>query len=133
MKEIKKVPAPIDNKCILEDVFENNVFRDFYAAPNHREKNHTLRSLVGSVKKENYDAIVDVWWFFGENIISIRLLGYPPQEEVQDVREEVMAHYKRIFKGFQCKDNHGLVVETKRIDANILVVEFLFETDNINE
>ena len=125
---MEKIYAPIDNKNLMEDAFEDDVFQDFYAAPDHRKNN--LRHLIGSVKTENYDAIVDVWWYYADHAISIQLLGYPPQEDLNDVREEVMTHYERVFKAWQCDDNPGLVVKTMRMtDPNILMVSFYFECD----
>jgi len=126
---MKRIYAPIDNKNLLEDPFEDEVFGDFYAAPGHR-KNH-LRHLIGSVETENYGAFVDVWWHYADHMISIRLLGYQPQEDLDDVREEVMTHYERIFKAWQCDDNPWLIVETKRMpDPNLLTVSFYFECED---
>lgn len=126
---MKRIYAPIDNKNLMEDAFEDEVFRNFYAAPGHRK--HNLRKLIGSVKTENYDAIVDVWWHYGDHIIAIRLLGYQPQEDLDEVREEVMKHYERVFKAWQCDDNPGLIVETKRMPfPNIMTVSFYYENDN---
>lgn len=125
---MEKIAAPIDNKNLLEDPFEDGVFGDFYAAPDHRK--HNLRHLIGSVETENYDAFVDVWWHYSNHMISIRLLGYQSQEDLDEVREEVMTHYERVFKEWQCDDNPGLIVETKRMpDPNVMTVSFYFVTD----
>ena len=125
---MERIYAPIDNKNLMEDAFEDDVFNGFYAAPEHRK--HNLRHLVGGVKTENYDAIVDAWWNFGDNMLSIRLLGYMPQEYVKDVRGEIFDHYEQLFKAWQCDENPGLVVGTMRIpDKNILVVSFYFEVE----
>jgi len=44
----KLIYAPIDNKNLLEDAFEDDVFGGFYAAPDHRK--HNIRHLVGHVR-----------------------------------------------------------------------------------
>lgn len=121
---MERIYAPIDNKNLMEDGFEDDVFQDFYYAPNHRWNN--IRHLVGSVKTENYDALVDVQWSFGSHSIDIQLLAYQPSENKDDVEQEVFDHYERVFKAWECEDNPDLVVKTRRING-ILTVSFYFE------
>lgn len=121
-----RVLAPIDNKNLMEDAFEDEVFRDFYWAPDHGRKKH--RRLIGSVKTENYDAIVEAKWCFGDAAIEIMVVGLQPAEDYDSVRDEVFAHYEKIFKAWQCEDNEDLVVETKRM-LGILSVSFYFECE----
>lgn len=124
---MERIYAPIDNKNLMEDSFEDDVFRDFYWAPMHRTS--TLRHLVGMVKTENYDAMVDVKWSFGEHQIDIQVIGIQPSENIDEVRREVFDHYERTFKAWQCEDNPGLVVETHEV-LSILTVSFYFEVDD---
>lgn len=124
---MEKIYAPIDNKNLMEDPFEDEVFRDFYAAPDHRTGSKR-RHLIGSVETENYDAIVDVKWFYGGHSIDIQVIAIQPTEDIEDVRREVFDHYEKIFKAWQCEDNEGLVVETKCV-LGILTVSFYFVTD----
>lgn len=119
--------APIDNKNLMEDGFEDDVFRDFYWAPEHRTSKR--RHLVGVVDTENYGAMVDVKWSWGEHQIDIQVIGIQPSEDIDEVRREVFDHYERTFKAWQCEDNPGLVVETKEV-LGILTVSFYFETDD---
>lgn len=120
-----KIYAPIDNKNLMEDPFEDEVFRDFYWAPDHRTGSKR-RHMVGNVKTENYDAIVDVKWFWGDHSIDIQVIAIQPTGDIDDVRKEVFDHYEQTFKAWQCEDNEGLVVETKRV-LGILTVSFYFE------
>ena len=121
---MEKIYAPIDNKNLMEDGFEDNVFRDFYWAPDHRKKK--CRHLIGMVKTENYDAMVEVKWNFGDSAIEIMVVGLQPTEDYEFVRNEVFDHYERVFKAWQCEDNPGLIVETKRFLGSILRVSFYF-------
>lgn len=122
---MKRIPAPIDNKNLMEDPFEDGVFQDFLWAPEHRNERHR-RHMVGLAKTENYDAIVDARWWYGGHSVEIRLLALQPAEDVETVRDEVFAHYEKTFKSWQCEDNEGLVVETKVSDG-VLTVSFYFE------
>lgn len=117
---MKKIYAPIDNKNLMEDPFEDDVFRDFYAAPDHRKNGK--RHLVGSVKTENYDAYVDVAWNYGDASITITLLAYNPFENLEDVRNEIFEHYKKEFKSWECEENEGLVVEFYQLNDKLNVI-----------
>ena len=124
---MEKIYAPIDNKNLTEDGLEDDVFRDFYWAPDHRTGSKR-RHLIGSVKTENYDAMVDVKWFYGDHSIDIQVIAIQPSEDIDEVRSEVFDHYEQTFKAWQCEDNEGLVVETKRV-LGILNVSFHFKMD----
>lgn len=124
---MEKIYAPIDNKNLMEDPFEDEVFRDFYWAPDHRTGSKR-RHLIGSVKTENYDAMVDVKWHWGDHSIDIQVIAIQPTEDIDDVRREVFDHYEQTFKAWQCEDNEDLVVETKRV-LGILTVSFYFECE----
>lgn len=124
---MKRICAPIDNKNILEDPFEDEVFRDFYWAPDHRKKN--ARHLIGSVKTENYDAIVEVKWRFGDAAIEITIVAIQPAEDYELVRDEVFDHYEKIFKSWECEENENLRVETQRVLGFLLRVGFYFECE----
>lgn len=124
---MEKIYAPIDNKNLMEDAFEDDVFRDFYAAPEHRKRKR--RHLIGHVKTENYDAIVDVKWSYGDASIDIQVIAIQSSEDYELVRDEVFDHYEQVFKAWQCEDNEGLVVETKRV-LGILIVSFYFYVED---
>lgn len=124
---MKKIYAPIDNKNLMEDPFEDEVFQDFYWAPDHRTGSKR-RHLIGSVKTENYDAMVDVKWCWGDNSIAIQVIAIQPAEDIDEVRREVFNYYEQLFKSWQCEDNESLVVETK-IVLGILTVSFYFEVE----
>lgn len=122
-----KIYAPIDNKNLMEDPFEDEVFQDFYWAPDHRTGSKR-RHLIGSVKTENYDAMVDVRWCWGDHSIAIQVIAIQPTEDIDEVRREVFDYYEQLFKSWQCEDNESLVVETK-IVLGILTVSFYFEDE----
>ena len=124
---MEKIYAPIDNKNLMEDPFEDEVFRDFYWAPDHRDGSK-CRHLIGSVKTENYDAIVEARWYWGAHSIGIKVIGLQPSEDVDDVRKEVFDYYEQVFKSWQCEDNEGLIVETSRA-LGVLTVSFYFECE----
>lgn len=124
---MKKIYAPIDNKNLMEDGFEDEVFRDFYWAPDHRTGSKR-RHLIGIVKTENYDAMVDVKWSFGGNSVDIQVVGLQPTEDKDLVEQEVFDYYEQVFKAWECEDNEGLLVRTKRV-LGILTVSFYFECE----
>lgn len=131
---MEKIAAPIDNKNLLEDPFEDDVFKDFYAAYDHRDGSRT-RHLVGRRRVMNEDgfdcdadAIVDARWKYGDNCVTITLLAVPPQEDWEYVREQVFADYRKEFKAWECEDNPGLVVTFYEL-VNTLNVLFYFECE----
>lgn len=126
---MEKIAAPIDNKNLLEDPFEDEVFGDFYAAPDHRRTPRT-RHLIGRRKVLNEDgfdcdadALVDAFWKYGDNCVDITLLAVPRKEDDWEyTRREIFDSYKREFKAWECEDNPGLVVEFKEIQNTLYVL-----------
>lgn len=130
----KKIYAPIDNKNLMEDAFEDDVFRDFYPAPEHRA--YKRRHLVGLKQvKDEYghytgeDGYVDVKWNYGDHSIDIQVLAASPHGgDYETVRDAIFTAYEQEFRQWQCPENEGLVVETKRV-LGILTVSFYFENE----
>lgn len=121
------IPAPIDNKNLMEDAFEDDVFEDFYAAPDHRRDRN--RHLVGT-KGEAY---VDVSWEYGSHAIQIKVIAVNPIEDFKETSKNVLDDYKKEFSSWQCEGNPGLVVkfnESEYSSINCLVVEFFFQTES---
>lgn len=112
--------ANIDNKNLMEDPFEDEVFGDFYAAPDHRKNG--VRHLVGIVG----EAYVDASWIFGSHQVLIKVIAVNPFEDFDEVRSDVFNLYKKIFSSWQCEDNPDLVVEFSNSGKN-LVVNFFFD------
>ena len=52
------IPAPIDNKNLSEDSFEDEVFGDFYACKDHRDGSRS-RHLFGTLNLDSDDYYVD--------------------------------------------------------------------------
>lgn len=108
---MKKYYATIDNKNLLEDGFEDDLFRDFYPATDHRKNN--VRHLVGNVEvKEDKtpicDAYVDVIWHFGDAAITITMLGCNPFCDEVDVQfEELCKFYESKFKEWEDASNEN--------------------------
>ncbi len=134
--EKELIIAPIDNKNLMEDPFEDEVFGNFYAAPDHRTGGKR-RHLIGHFKDDNwmdkgwnnYEAYVDVKWNYGDNSVDISVIAVPPQNDYDDTVAFVFDHYKKLFKSWECKDNPGLVVKTKKV-LGILTVSFYFEVES---
>lgn len=129
MAKKHRCAAPIDNKNLLEDPFEDGVFRDLYAASDHRKRN--MRHLIGFHREwgsEFGGAVIEAKWHYGDNIVCINVLSASPQEDFDEVRKEVFAAAIKTFKAWQCADNPGLIVETEERDQS-LIVSFYFETD----
>jgi len=127
----KLIPAPIDNKNLLEDPFEDEVFMDFYATKYHRTTRRR-RNLVGTIRCKNdnsyIDAIVAVEWLYGDSCINIQVVAVPPTENFNDMRKDVYAYYRKIFSEWMNPDNPGLRVEFNE-QNEILQVSFYFEVD----
>lgn len=126
---MEKIKAPIDNKNLLEDPFEDDVFGDLYAASDHRKGGR--RHLVGcKAVRENgidcEDGIVDVSWSYGDNCVTITLLAVPPTEDWESTRDYIFGDYKKEFKAWQCEDNPGLVVDFYQLGDKLNVI-FYFE------
>ena len=128
---MERIVAPIDNKNLLEDPFEDEVFGDFYQAYDHRDG--TTRHLLGikDVMEEGIGAIVDVRWKWGDNCIHISLLavsGCANSNDWEDARKYIFDDYRRIFKEWECPENEGLRVEFYEL-CNQLNVIFYFEIE----
>lgn len=126
------IPAPIDNKNLCEDGFEDEVFRDFYQASDHR-KGTNKRHLIGALHVDSYetnglyiDGFVDVKWQWGDNTICIELIACPASEDFLSMREDFAKHYTNVFKGWENPDNPYLVVKTFQKE-NKLYVSFFFK------
>lgn len=128
---MEKIAAPIDNKNLMEDPFEDVVFWDFDAARDHRQKG--VRHLVGykTVYEDGIECergLVDVRWKYGENCVTITLLAVPMTEDWEDTRRRIFDSYKQEFKAWECPDNEGLVVEFYELQDKLNVI-FYFECD----
>ena len=127
----KLIPAPIDNKNLCEDPFEDDVFGNFYATKFHRATKKR-RSLIGTLHIDNddfyIDAIVAVEWFYGGNQIGIQVLAVPPTENFDYMRRDVYAYYKKIFSEWMNPDNPELRVEFYE-QGGFLNVSFFFEVE----
>ena len=134
IREKNLMECPIDNKNLMEDPFEDDVFCDgFMAARDHRKKGK--RHLIGNVEvydKEfpkcvNYWGIVDVSWSYGGNTVTIKMLATDAGEDFDDMRDEIFKHYKELFKSWECEDNPGLVV-CFGSEGDSLYVHFYYDT-----
>lgn len=125
------IPAPIDNKNLLEDSFEDDVFDDFYAAKDHRDGSHT-RHLFGTLNIETddlyVDGLVEVKWNFGSHTIVISLVAVPPTEDFEQMRNDCYTYYENLFKSWECEENEYLRVKFSRMYDN-LFVKFFFVSD----
>lgn len=111
---MEKIKAPIDNKNLLEDPFEDEVFGDFDMAHDHYSGK--TRHLIGrkTVIEDGIECesgLVDVRWKWGDNFVTITLLSVPRTEDWDDTRRHIFDAYKQEFKAWECEDNPGLVVE----------------------
>ena len=126
------IQAPIDNKNLMEDNFEDDDFEDFYVAHDHRERGK--RHLVG-IKDVEQDGIicesglVDVTWKHGGNCVTITLLAIPRTEDWEYTRKKIFADYQREFASWQCEENEGLVVKFHQF-LNTLEVQFYFKIND---
>ena len=130
---MEKIAAPIDNKNLMEDPFEDDVFGNFYPAYDHRVGK--MRHLIGhkEVKDEfNYEeGLVDVKWQWGDNCIRITLLAVPGVSDSYDweyARKVIFGDYRKLFKSWECEENENLVVEFYEL-VNTLNVIFYFECE----
>lgn len=105
---MEKIYAPIDNKNLMEDGFEDDIFQDFYHATDHRQHNN-VRHLVGIVKLgDDCDAYVDVHWHFGDAAITITMLAANPFYGNMDEQRDVLwRHYEDVFRDMErgCNEN----------------------------
>ena len=129
-----RIDAPIDNKNLMEDPFEDEVFGDFYAGPDHRKNG--VRHLIGLAevydeefpKCVNYSAYVDVTWTYGASHITIKVIGVSASEDFEETKNEVLEHYKKVFKAWECEDNPDLKVEFYQLNNQLNVI-FYFECE----
>lgn len=133
---MEKIAAPIDNKNLMEDPFEDEVFCDgFMEAYDHRDGSRT-RHLIGTkeVIEDGFvegSGIVDVSWKWGENCIHITLLaisGCANTNDWEEFRKNIFDDYRRIFKEWECPENEGLRVEFYELGNNLNVI-FYFEVE----
>lgn len=131
MEKRNFIPAPIDNKNLLEDPFEDDVFRDFYQGSDHRKGNNK-RHLIGTVSVDTdaiyFDGFVEVKWNWGSNTICIELIACPASEDYFSMKDDFFKYYEGIFKEWECPDNEDLRIQFKRED-NKLYVSFYFEVE----
>ncbi len=129
------IPAPIDNKNLCEDPFEDDVFCDgFMAAKNHRKNG--VRHLIGQCdvhdeefpKCVNYWGFVDVSWIYGGHTVRIDLIAVSPQEDWEETRDAIFEHYKNIFSKWMNEDNKNLVVRFGS-ENDSLFVHFYWSED----
>ncbi|MCR5066343.1 MAG: hypothetical protein K6A67_11345 [Bacteroidales bacterium] len=131
--EKKLVPAPIDNKNLAEDAFEDDVFNDFYKAHDHRVGK--VRHLIGHHSVDwavvngviSEEAIVDVRWNWGESYIRITVLAVPNVSDFEYVRNEILNDYRRIFKSWET-ETENLVVDFYQL-VNTMNVIFNFQCE----
>ena len=132
---MEKIAAPIDNKNLMEDPFEDDVFVDFYSCYDHRVGK--MRHLIGHkvVKDERgfdcEEGLVDVEWKWGDNCVRITLLaipGVPDSYDWEYTREAIFEEYRKTFKSWECEENENLVVEFYEL-MNTLNVIFYFECE----
>ena len=128
---MEKIAAPIDNKNLMEDPFEDEVFGDFYAASDHRKggKRHLIgHKTVIEDGIECEDGIVDASWSYGDNSVTITLLAVPGTEDWEDTRRRIFDDYRKEFKAWECPENPGLVVEFYELIDRLNVI-FYFERE----
>ena len=129
------IPAPIDNKNLMEDAFTDDVeiFGDFYAAPDNYKRG--VRHMIGLMAPKDEDGfaledgIVDASWEFGSYGVDIKVIAVSPCEDFGMVAGQIIEYYKQKFKSWECEDNPGLVVEFKEEEENTLEVSFFYDLD----
>ena len=122
--ELELIEAPIDNKNLMEDPFEDEIFADFYSAPDHGTNGH--RHLIG-YKKEWSDCYLDVYWEYGWNTVRITVLAIPGHEDFEYVSNEVYDAVRKEFSSWEGDDSHihvdfGLL-------GNTIYVHFFFDME----
>ena len=129
---MKLIPCPIDNKNLTEDAFEDGVFKNFYAAKDHR-KNKTRHLLCWTHGEDYYNSpdaegVVEVFWRYADYRIAIRMIAVPPTEDFDTTKEAVFDYLKKTFKSWECSDNPGLKIQFKQVD-DTLHVSFFYEVE----
>lgn len=130
MEEKKLIPAPIDNKNLMEDPFEDEVFGDFYAAENHRKngKRHLFGSIDIDTDEFNASGYVEVSWNYGGHCVCIEFKAAPANEDFESMRKDAYSYYRKLFKEWECPDNEDLVVKFSE-NGHKLYVSFYFDVD----
>lgn len=121
---LELVEAPIDNKNLMEDPFEDEIFGDFYAAPDHRKNGK--RHLIG-YKKEWADCYLDVYWEHGWNTVRITVLAIPGHEYFENVCDEVYNAVRKEFSEWEGDDSHIHV--SFLLSGNTISVHFFFDME----
>lgn len=128
------IEAPIDNKNLMEDAFEDEVFSDFIEARGHRKNGK--RHLIGSVELKGKksplytlaEGIVDVSWKYGGNTVTIKVIGASAFfMDFDESASLILSHYVKVFKSWECEDNPGLVVRFGA-ENDSLYVHFFWDT-----
>ena len=124
----KLIPAPIDNKNLMEDPLEDEIFADFLDARDHHVSDQ--RHKVGFIRiPDEAEAYVDVTWNYGSYRLYIRLLAANPcMADFISTRDIIFKHYSDLFTSWQCDDNPGLVVNCATV-ASVLIVTFYFKDE----
>ena len=76
----------------------------------------------------NYSAYVDVTWTYGASHITIKVIGVAASEDFEETKNEVLEHYKKVFKTWECEDNPDLKVEFYQLNNQLNVI-FYFECE----
>lgn len=135
---MKKYYAPIDNKNLLEDGFEDDLFGDFMPGTDHRKNN--VRHLIGHKqifenKSIVCDAIVEAKWHFGDAAITITMLACCPFcDNEEEQRNTLFKYYESKFKEMEdacnenCMEDESFHIGIERKE-NQLEVSFWWEVD----
>lgn len=128
-KQRSLIPAPFDNKNLMEDALTDSVFENFYQAVDHYKNGrcHLIGHLYICNDDVYVDGYVDVSWKSRTNVVIIKLLATPHGDD-SEMRDDCYNFYEKIFKEWECDENEGLVVETSRMCDN-LYVKFYFEVE----
>lgn len=122
--DLELIEAPIDNKNLMEDAFEDDVFVDFYAAAGHRENGK--RHLIGH-KREWSDCYLDVYWEYGWNTVRITVLAIPGTEDFENMCDEVYNAVRKEFSAWEGDDSHIHVIFF--LSGNTISVHFFFDME----
>ena len=122
---LELIEAPIDNKNLMEDPFEDEIFGDFYAAADHRKNGK--RHLIGH-KREWADCWLDVYWEYGWNTVRITVLAIPGHEDFVYVSHDVYDGVRKTFSEWECEDNPNLHVDFG-LSGNTIYVHFFFDME----
>lgn len=123
---MSKIPAPIDNKNVMEDWIYDEVFKDGYLeTPDNR---NGRRSIVGYVD----GILILASWFFGDNHIRFRAMGrihmfqqkwrsgvatHEEEKKALEVLEKITKEYLTLNEH---DENQGLKVWTLMSDCRQL-------------